>query len=207
VTFVLEDRTGKDVEFLAKNTRLFMEEASKRREFAWLMTTLLPSVPQVFADVDRDKVLRQTVDLSAVYQTLQAFLGGYFVNYFNRFGRVWQVYGEADAKDRARSDSIDQFYVRNAAGTPVPLSSFVTMKPSYDPEFTLRYNEYRSAQINGILRPGTSSAQGMKALEEVFAKTMPAEMGWDYMGMSFQEYVASKGVSVSVIFSVAFLVV
>src|SRR5215510_5251814 len=207
VTFVLEDRTGKDVEFLAKNTRLFMEEASKRREFAWLMTTLLPSVPQVFADVDRDKVLRQTVNLSAVYQTLQTFLGGYFVNYFNRFGRVWQVYVQAEAEDRARADSIDLFYVRNAAGTPVPMSSFVTMRPSYGPEFTLRYNEYRSAQINGILRPGVSSAQGMKALEEVFAKTMPAEMGFDYMGMSFQEQAARKGVPASVIFSIALVVV
>src|SRR5262245_15944075 len=207
VTFILEDRSGKDMEFLAKNTRTFMEAASKRKEFAALMTTLLPAVPQVFADVDRDKVLRQTVDLSAVYQTLQTFLGGYFVNYFNRFGRVWQVYVQADAKDRARADSIDLFYVRDAAGTPVPMSSFVTMRPSYGPEFTLRYNEYRSAQINGILRPGVSTDQGMNALEEVFAQTMPAEMGFDYMGMSFQEQAARKGVPASLIFGVALLVV
>jgi HAE1 family hydrophobic/amphiphilic exporter-1 len=207
VTFVLEDRSGKDVEFLAKNTAAFMEVARKRHEFAWLMTTLLPSVPQVFADVDRDKVLRQTVDLSAVYQTLQAYLGGYFVNYFNRFGRVWQVYVEADAVDRAQADGIDRFYVRNAGGAPVPLSSLVTMRPSYGPEFTLRYNEYRSAQINAILRPGVSSAQGMKALEETFAQTMPAEMGYDYMGMSFQEQAAARGVPASVIFAVALLVV
>src|SRR5262249_23722308 len=116
VTFILEDRTGKDVEFLANNTRLFMEEAQKRREFAWIMTTLLPSVPQVFADVDEDKVKRQQVSLSAVYETLQSFLGGYFVNYFNRFGRVWQVYVEAEAEDRARADGIDKFYVRSVAG-------------------------------------------------------------------------------------------
>src|SRR5262249_2881683 len=155
-------------------------------------------------DVDRDKVLRQTVDLSSVYQTLQALLGGYFVNYFNRFGRVWQVYVEAEGRDRARAEDIDQFYVRNASGNPVPLSSFVAMRSSYGPEFILRYNEYRGAQINGILRPGVSSSAGMKALEEVFAQTMPAEMGFDYMGMSFQEQVAAKGVPASLIFSVAF---
>jgi HAE1 family hydrophobic/amphiphilic exporter-1 len=207
VTFVLEDRLGKDVRFLADNTRLFMDAASQRKEFAWIMTTLLPSVPQVFADVDRDKVLTQTVDLSAVYQTLQAFFGGYFVNYFNRFGRVWQVYVQADAPYRARSDAIDQFYVRNDEGTPVPLSSFVTMRRSTGPEFVLRYNEYRSAQINGILRPGVSSRDGMKALEEVFAQTMPPGMGFDYMGMSFQDQVAARGVSPAVVFGVALLIV
>ena len=97
--------------------------------------------------------------------------------------------------------------MRDAAGTPVPMSSFVTMRPSYGPEFTLRYNEYRSAQINGILRPGVSTDQGMQALEEVFAQTMPAEMGFDYMGMSFQEQAAAKGVPASLIFGVALLVV
>ncbi len=207
VTFVLEDRTGKDVDFLAKNTAAFMEAAGKRTEFMALMTTLLPAVPQVYADVDRDKVLRQTVDLSSVYQTLQALLGGYFVNYFNRFGRVWQVYVEAEGRDRATVDAIDQFYVTNAKGDPVPLSSFVTMRSSYGPEFVLRYNEYRAAQINGILRPGVSSSQGMKALEETFAQTMPPEMGFDYMGMSFQEQVAAKGVPASLIFAVALLIV
>jgi HAE1 family hydrophobic/amphiphilic exporter-1 len=207
VTFVLEDRTGKDVDFLAKNTAVFMAEAKKRREFMAVMSTLLPAVPQVYADVDRDKVLRQSVDLSSVYQTLQAFLGGYFVNYFNRFGRVWQVYVEAEGRDRMRADGIDLFYVRNAKGTPVPLSSFVTMRASTGPEFLLRYNEYRSAQINGILRPGVSSSQGMKALEEIFAKTQPPEMGFDYMGMSFQEQVAAQGVPASVIFGVALLIV
>jgi HAE1 family hydrophobic/amphiphilic exporter-1 len=207
ITFVLEDRTGKDVEFLARNTQVFMEAASQRKEFAWIMTTLLPSVPQVWADVDRDKVLRQTVDLSAVYQTLQAFLGGYFVNYFNRFGRVWQVYVQAEAEDRARADGIDRFYVRNAAGTPVPLSSLVTMRSTHGPEFVLRYNEYRAAQINAILRPGVSTDQGMKALEETFARTMPAEMGFDYMGMSYQEQAAAQGVPATAIFAVALLVV
>jgi HAE1 family hydrophobic/amphiphilic exporter-1 len=207
VTFVLEDRAGMDVEFLARQTNTFLAAARQRPEFAWISTTLLPSIPQYFADVDRDKVLRQKVDLSAVYQTLQAFMGGSFVNYFNRFGRVWQVYVEAEGEYRARPDSVGEFYVRNLAGTPVPLSSLVTMRPSYGPEFTLRFNEYRSAQINGILRPGVSTSQGMAALEEVFAQTMPKEMGFDYMGMSFQEQVAAQGVPASVVFGLSLLVV
>jgi len=207
VTFVLEDRTGKDIQFLADNTRTFLEAAHKRPEFVGLMTTLIPSVPQVFADVDRDKVLRQDIDLSAVYQTLQAFLGGSFVNYFNRFGRVWQVYVEAEGDYRTQADNVGRFYVRNNAGTPVPLASLVTMRSSYGPEFTMRYKEYRSAQINGILRPGVSTTEGRKALEEVFAQTMPPEMGFDYMGMSFQEQAAAKGVPASVVFGVSLLVV
>ena len=207
VTFVLEDRAGMDVEFLARQTNIFLAAARQRPEFAWISTTLLPSIPQYFADVDRDKVLRQKVDLSAVYQTLQAFMGGSFVNYFNRFGRVWQVYVEAEGEYRARPESVGEFYVRNQAGTPVPLSSLVVMRPSYGPEFTLRYNEYRSAQINGILRPGVSTSQGMKALEEVFAQTMPKEMGFDYMGMSFQEQVAARGVPASAVFGLSLLVV
>src|SRR5258705_8819185 len=157
---MLEDRAGKDPAFLAENTAKFLEAARKRPEFSRVFTTLLPSVPQLFAEVDRDKVLKQGVSLSDVYQTLQAFLGGYFVNYFNRFGRVWQVYVQAEGESRTRADEVGQFYVRNAQGNPVPLSSFVTMRATHGPEFTLRYNEYRSAQINGILKPGVSTSQG-----------------------------------------------
>src|SRR5262249_40131524 len=125
----------------------------------------------------------------------------------NRFGRVWQVYVAAEGEYRARADAVELFYVRNSEGTPVPLSSFVTMRSTYGPEFVLRYNEYRAAQINGILRPGVSSSQGMKALEEVFPQTRPAERGFDYMGMSFQEQAAARGVPASLIFGVALLVV
>jgi HAE1 family hydrophobic/amphiphilic exporter-1 len=207
VTFVLEDRVGMDVEFLARQTGVFLAAVRQRPEFAWITTTLLPGVPQYFADVDRDKILRQNVDLGAVYQTLQSFMGGSFVNYFNRFGRVWQVYVQAESDYRARPETMGLFYVRNREGAPVPLSSLVTMRPSYGPEFTLRYNEYRSAQINGILRPGVSGSQGMKALEEVFAQTMPREMGFDYMGMSFQEQAAARGVPASVVFGFSLLVV
>jgi HAE1 family hydrophobic/amphiphilic exporter-1 len=207
VTFMLEDRAGKDPEFLAQNTAKFLAAARQRPEFALLFTTMLPSVPQLFADVDRDKVLKQGINLASVYQTLQAFMGSAFVNYFNQFGRVWQVYVQAEGDFRTRPDTVAQFYVRNANNQAVPLSSLVTMKPVNGPEFTIRFNGYRAAQINGILAPGFTSRQGMQALQEVFAQTMPPDMGFDYSGMSFQEKVASEGVPPSAVFGLSLLVV
>jgi len=164
-------------------------------------------VPQLFVDVDRDKVLKQGVDLSQVYRTLQAFMGGYFVNYFNRFGRTWQVYVQAEGEYRTKAEQLGQFYVRNAAGNTVPLSAVTSIEQRSGPEFTMRYNLYRSSQINAVANPGYSSLQAMQALEEVFAKTMPREMGYDYLGMSYQEKKAREGVPVSVIFGMSLLFV
>jgi HAE1 family hydrophobic/amphiphilic exporter-1 len=206
-TFMLEDRSGQGVEFLAQNTDRFLQAARQRPEFALLTTTFIPTVPQVFADVDRDKVLKQGVDLRSVYQTLQAFMGGLFVNYFNRFGRVWQVYVQAEGDFRTQAENVGLFRVRNGDGDTVPLSTMVTMKTTSGPEFTNRFNGYRAAQINGILAPGYSSTQARQALEEVFAQTMPPEMGYDYSGMSFQEHVASQGVPASAIFGLSLLFV
>src|SRR5256885_2140919 len=207
VTFMLEDRAGKDPAFLAEQTDKFLAAARKRPEFARLFTTLLPSVPQFFAEVDREKVLKQGISLTSVYQALQAFLGGAFVNYFNQYGRVWQVYVQAEGQFRTPADNVRRFYVRNAAGQPVPLSTLVRMREVNGPEFTTRFNEYRSAQINGLLAPGFSTRQGMQALEEVFAQTMSRDMGFDYSGMSFQEQVASQGVPASAVIGFSVLVV
>jgi HAE1 family hydrophobic/amphiphilic exporter-1 len=207
VTFILEDRAGKDIEFLWANTQKFLTEAKKRPEIARATTTFLPTVPQLFVDVDRDKVLKQGVDLNQVYRTLQAFMGGYFVNYFNRFGRQWQVYIQAEGEYRTRADQLGQFYVRNAAGDTVPLSALTSLEQRSGPEFTMRYNLYRSAQLNVVAAPGFSSAQAMSALEEVFAATMPREMGFDYLGMSYQEKKALEGVPVSVIFGLSLVFV
>jgi HAE1 family hydrophobic/amphiphilic exporter-1 len=206
-TFVLEDRAGRDVEFLAKNLGTFMEAARKRPEIAGLSTTFLPSVPQKFVDVDRDKVLKQGVNLNDVYRTIQAFMGGYFINYFNRFGRQWQVYIEAEGEDRAKAENVGQFYIRNSQGENVPLSTLTSIKPRLGPEFTMRFNEYRSAQINGSAAPGYSADQASAALEDVFRQTMPREMGFDYSGMSFQEQKARQGVPPFVIFGLSLLFV
>ena len=200
-TFILEDRAGKDVAFLSENTTKFIEAARKRPELAGVTTTFRPTVPQKFVDVDRDKVLKQGVKIADVYKSLQVFMGSGFVNYFNRFGRQWQVYVQAEGEYRTNIDNIGQFYVRNSNGDSVPLSALTSTRSVSGPEFTMRYNLYRSAQINANAAPGYSSAQAMKALEEVFAQTMPREMGFDYMGMSYQEQQAQKGVSPMVIFA------
>ena len=192
--FILEDRLGRDPDFLTTNLDRFMAAAAKRPELTGLSTTYLPSVPQIFINVDRDKVLKQGVDIGEVYKTLQTFMGGYFVNYFNRFGRQWQVYVEAEDKYRSSLDNLGLFYVRNRMGQSVPLSALAKVEHRVGSEFVMHYNEYRSAQINGSATPGYSSDQATRALEEVFGQTMPSGMGFDYYGMSFQEQQAAHGV-------------
>jgi HAE1 family hydrophobic/amphiphilic exporter-1 len=206
-SFVLEDRAGKDVSFLSQNLKTFMDAARKRPELSGMITTFLPNVPQVFVNVERDKVIKQGIDLGQVYQTLQTFMGGFFVNYFNRFGRTWQVYIEAEGDYRTDAKNVGQFYVRNATGTPVPLDAISTIQNISGPEFTLRYNEYRSAQINGSAAPGYSSLQAMSALEDTFRQTMPSEMGYDYLGISYQEKKAQQGVPPAAVFGLSILFV
>src|ERR1700683_226475 len=134
-------------------------------------------------------------------------MGGLFINYFNDFGRTWQVYVEAEAPYRSDTNNLGQFYVRNSRGAAVPLTALANFQKRSGPEFTLRYNEYRGAQINGSAAPGYSSDQATAALEEVFRQTMPGEMGFDYMGMSYQEQKARQGVSSWVIFGFSFVFV
>jgi HAE1 family hydrophobic/amphiphilic exporter-1 len=198
--FVLEDRAGRDVSFLAGNLDKFLAAARKRPEIGFISTSFLPSVPQKFLEVDREKVLKQGVAINDVYRTIQAFMGGLFINYFNDFGRTWQVYVEAEAPYRSNMENLGQFYVRNSGGDRVPLSALTRFESRSGPEFTMRYNEYRSAQINGSAAPGYSSDQATAALEAVFRQTMPSEMGFDYMGMSYQEQKAREGLPASVIF-------
>ena len=207
VTFVLEDRAGHDVAYLAENTQKFIAAAQKRPELAKVFTTMMPNVPQYYVDVQRDKVLSEGIDLSQVYGALQAFMGGQFINYFNRFGRQWRVYVEAEGNFRTDISQMDQFYVRNAHGDSVPLSTLAKIEKRTGPEYTMRYNLYRSAQINATAAPGYSSSQAMKALEEVCAETMPSDMGFDYMGMSFQEQLAQRGVSPAAVFTLSLLFV
>jgi len=206
-TFMLEDRAGKDVPFLAKNVKTFLDAAHKRPELGTLIPTFLPNVPQVFVKVDRDKVVKQGIDLTSVYQTLQTFMGGFFVNYFNRFGRTWQVYIEAEGDYRTDAKNVGQFFVRNSTGTPVPLDAISTIEDVAGPEFTVRYNEYRAAQINGSAAPGYSSYQAMNALEETFRQTMSNDMGYDYLGLSYQEKKAQEGISPTLIFGMSLLFV
>jgi len=207
VTFIVEDRAGNDVQFLSDNVSKFMAAARKRPEIGTLTTTFLPSVPQQFITVDRDKVIKQGVAINDVYRTIQAFMGGLFINYFNRFGRQWQVYIEAEGDYRTKSENVGQFYVRNANAEMVPLSALTRFESRAGPEFTMRFNEYRAAQLNGAAAPGYSTVQATKALEEVFAQTMPSGMAYDYSGISFLEKQAQQGIPPAVIFGFSLLFV
>jgi HAE1 family hydrophobic/amphiphilic exporter-1 len=161
----------------------------------------------VGVDVDKAKILTQQVNLSNVYQTLQAFMGGALVNYYNQFGLQWQVWVQADGKFRTNVDNLGKFYVRNAAGDMVPLSTLTSTFSRSGTEFVMRQNLYQCVQINGSAAPGYSSGQAMAALEDVFKKTMPGQMGYDWSGMSYQQQKAAQGVSPTTIFSLSFLVV
>jgi HAE1 family hydrophobic/amphiphilic exporter-1 len=207
VTFVLEDRSGGTQEFLTENTNRFVAAAAKRPELVGVSSTLLAGVPQQYVDVDRFKVARQGANIGDVYQTLQAFMGGYLVNYFNRFGRQWQVYVQAEGEYRTRAENVGQFYITNGHGDMVPLSALTQIRAITGSEFTTRYNGYRAAQINAAAASGYSSGQAMRALEEVFAQTMPREMGFDYTGMSYQEQKAAQGVPPAAIFGLSLLFV
>ncbi|HVB34119.1 MAG TPA: multidrug efflux RND transporter permease subunit [Patescibacteria group bacterium] len=206
-TFVLEDRAGRGIPYLAGNLAKFLAAARKRPEIGNISTTFLPDVPEEYAKVDRTAALKMGVALPDIYTTLQGFLGGLFVNYFNRFGRQWQVYIEGQPAYRGDIEDLKRFYVRNDRGQMVPLSALVQFHPELGPEFVMHYDGFNAAQINGGAAPGYSSAQSMAALQQVFHQTMPAGMGYDYMGMSFQEKQAEKGVSATTIFGLSLLFV
>jgi HAE1 family hydrophobic/amphiphilic exporter-1 len=207
-TFVLENRSGSGgTDLLAKNTQLFLAEARKRPEIASIMTTALFNVPQVGVNVDNAKAMTQQIPLSTLYETVQAFMGGTLVNYFNRFGLQWQVYVQAEGLYRTSASNLGKFHVRNASGDMVPLSTLTTVYPRSGTEFVMRYNLFECVQINASAAPGYSSGQVIAALEDVFNKNMPPQMGYDWMGMSYQEVKAAQGVSPATIFGLAFFVV
>jgi hydrophobic/amphiphilic exporter-1 (mainly G- bacteria), HAE1 family len=189
----LQDRSGSSVEFLAANVKRFVDEARKRPELANVNPNFSPSVPQLYANVDKEKLLKEGVPIGDVYATLQAFLGGSYVNDFTRFGRQWKVFLEAEPQYRANADEVKNYFVRNGKGEMVPLSTFVSMGSATGPEYTVRFNLYRSAEIIGAAAPGYSSGQALAALEEVAAKTLPPEMGYAWNALSYQEKIAQGG--------------
>ena len=186
-SFWLQDRSGGDITFLDQNLQKFLAAARRRPELTGVVSLFSASVPQIYAAVDRDKVLKHQIAVGDVYQTLQAFLGGLYVNQFNRFGKQWRVFLQAEGDARLNAADIERFYVRNADGTMVPLSAFVTTHDIRGPEFTNRFNLFRAAQVIGSAAPGYSSGQAMTALEQVAQETLPGEIGYDWSDLSYQE--------------------
>ena len=204
-TFMLQDRTGGTVQQLSETLDKLTLAARKRPELASLVSTFRPTVPQLFVDVDQDRVLKQGLQFGEVYQTLQAFLGGAYVNQFNRFGRQWKVYLQAEPGYRTSIDKINSFYVRNSKGEMAPLTSLVTVKRVSGPEYTNRFNLFRSIQINGSPAPGYSSGQAMAAMEQVSKEVLPAGFGYSWSDMSFQEKKAEGGQAMVFVMSFLFV--
>jgi HAE1 family hydrophobic/amphiphilic exporter-1 len=187
--FLLQDRSGTlSVAELGQQTQAFLEAARQRPELANLFTSFNPQVPQVAVDLDREKTRSLGVSVNDVFAALSASMGGAYVNDFNRFGRLYRVYVQAEPAFRQRPEDIGQFYVRSrTTGEMVPLSTLMRVSPASGTEITVRFNLFRSVEISGVPGPGYTSGQAMQALEETATQVLPREMGFAYAGFSYQE--------------------
>jgi HAE1 family hydrophobic/amphiphilic exporter-1 len=190
----VQDMVGRDTDALAAQTQKFIEAAKKRPEFSRIGTSWQAAVPQIFVDVDREKMMKQGVEPSELYGALQTFMGSSYINDFNRFGRQWRVYLAAEPEYRASVQNIGDFYVRNKTGNMVPVSSVATVRTINGPEYTTRFNLYRSVEVTGEPAPGVSSGQAMKALEEVAKDTLEEGYRTAWNAMSYQEATAPSSV-------------
>ena len=182
----LQDRSGGTVEQLAGYVDQVRAAAAKRPEIGRIITTFNAATPQVKVELDREKARVLGVPVDSVFQTLQAYLSGLYVNDFVRFGKVYRVFLQAEPKFTNQPDDIGKLYVRNGQGSMVPLDTLVTVGQTSGPNFTTRFNLYRSAEIMGAPALGYSSSQAMKAMEEIMA-TMPSEVGYEWSGLTLQE--------------------
>ncbi|HWC72996.1 MAG TPA: multidrug efflux RND transporter permease subunit [Gemmatimonadales bacterium] len=194
--FLLQDRSGTmTVEDLGRQTQAFLTEARQRPELANLFTSFNPTTPQISVTLDREKARELGIPINDVFQGLSAFMGGAYVNDFNRFGRLYRVYVQAEPEFRARPENIGQLYVRSKTTNDMaPLSTLLRVTPSSGTEITTRFNLFRSVELTGVPAPGYSSQQAMNALESVAHAVLPPEMGFAYSGMSYQEKVAPPAV-------------
>ncbi len=204
-SIMIQDKSGNTPQYLAEQTQLFIQAARKRPEIGSAFTTYQASTPQRYLDIDREKALKMGLNLKDVYTTVGAFLGGSYVNDFNRFGRVYKTYLQAAPEYRNSDKELQLFYMRSADGNMIPLSSIARVEETAGPEFTFRFNMDRAAEVTGTPSPGYSSSQALAALEEVAAEVLPSDIGYAWNAMSFQEKKASGTASVVLIFSIVFV--
>jgi HAE1 family hydrophobic/amphiphilic exporter-1 len=202
---MIQDRVGNTPDYLAKQTTNFIQAAMQRPEIGAIFTTFRANVPQRYMEINRDKVLKAGIALNTIYTTIGAFLGGSYVNDFNRFGRLYKAYIQAEPQYRLNPDQINLFYVKNSSGNNVPLASFVTIKDIAGPDFTNRFNLYRAIELTGGPAAGYTSAQALNALEEVARESLPADMGFEWSNMSYQEKRAAGTGSVVFVFALVFV--
>ena len=185
-TMQLQDKSGGSVEQLSTYVNQVIAAASKRPEIGRVTTTFQPSTPQVKVELDREKARTLGVPVDSVFQTLQAYLSGLYVNDFVKFGRVYKVFLQAEPQFTNSPDDIGKFYVRNNEGGMVPLNTLVNVSKMSGPNFVTRFNLFLSAEMMGSPAPGYSSAQAIKAMEEIMAK-MPSNVGYEWSGLTLQE--------------------
>lgn len=190
---LIEDRSGQgSPQDLQKMTAHVIEEAQKRPELSALFSSFRAGVPQLYGNVDRMKAKEQKVAVTDVFQALQVYLGGLYVNDFNYLGRTWHVTAQADAPFRAKAADVARLQTRNADGKMVPLNAVMDLKDITGPDRIQRYNLYMSAEINGTTAPGYSSGQGIAAMREVVSKVLPKEYSFEWTDLAFQEELAGN---------------
>ncbi len=200
-SIMIQDKSGKSPQYLASNLAKFIQAANARPEIGKAFSTFQAEVPQRYMDIDKEKALKMGVNLRDLYSTVGAYMGGAYVNDFTRFGRTYRAYIQADSKYRNTESGIDNFFVKNREGKMVPLSTLVKVKTTTGPEYTVRFNLYRAAEVTGSPAPGYTSKQAMTALEEVADKTLPKDMGYAWNAMSYQENKASGSLGIILTFS------
>ncbi len=190
-SLMIQDQSGREPQYLAQNTYRFIQAAQQRPEIANALTIFQASVPQRNIEINNDQLLKAGVALRDAQGTFASFLGGAYINDFNRFGGLYKAYVQAEPEYRQDAEGLNQFFVKNAQGEPVPLSSFVAVKHSAGPDYLTRFNLYRSAEVTGIPAPGYSSAEALDALEEVAREVLPEDMTYSWNAMSYQERKSS----------------
>ncbi len=200
-TMMIQDRAGSTPEALAAIAEKFVAEASKRPELGRVNTFFRTSEPQVFADIDREKAHKLGVPIQEINRTMGALLGSSYINDFNRFGRIYRVFLQAEPEFRTSEKSLSQFFVRGGDGQMIPLDTLVTLKKTHGPAFTTRFNLFRAAEVTGVPAAGYSSSQAHTALEETAAKVLPQGYGYEWANLSFQEQKAAGTGSIVFIFA------
>jgi HAE1 family hydrophobic/amphiphilic exporter-1 len=204
-SIMLQDKAGNTPEYLAQNTMKFIKAANERPEIGHAFTTFQAKVPQRFMDIDKEKALKLGVNLNDLYSTIGAFMGGAYVNDFTRFGRLYKTYIQAEPEYRVSEDQISNFFIQNNEGEMVPLSTIATIRPIAGPDYTTRFNLYRSVEVTGGPAQGYTSDQARTALKEVAAEVLPADMNYTWNAMSYQEEKASGSLMMILSFSLLFV--
>ena len=204
-SIIVQDRSGKDPQYLAENTYAFIKKANERPEISGAFTMFQANVPQRGIELNTEKILKAGVDLNDIYNTFGGFLAGAYIKDFNRFGRLYKAYVQAEPEYRQDEKGLELFFIKNKDGVSIPLSTFVNVTKTSGPDYTDRFNLYRGAEVSGRPALGYTSAQAMAALEEVAAEVLPPDMSYSWNAMSYQEKKSSGQTGIVFAFSLLFV--